>query len=137
MEWSLPRPIRRSAGFILRCLPTPSRRPRTGPEWVHEIKYDGYRVIVRRDGDRVRGYDWAKRYPLIVEAGLSLRVRSGIIEKASYPSGGISPIVPVAGEKPGQDQEPRQPGDAADAGRWVVRRNTGQAPVDGTVGRGN
>ena len=26
----------------------------TGPAWVREIKFDGFRMIVRRDGDRVR-----------------------------------------------------------------------------------
>jgi putative tryptophan/tyrosine transport system substrate-binding protein len=26
-----------------------------GPEWLHEIKFDGYRVRVERDGDRVGG----------------------------------------------------------------------------------
>lgn len=34
----------------------------------HEIKYDGYRLRVERDGDRIRlitrgGYDWTKRFP--------------------------------------------------------------------------
>jgi hypothetical protein len=38
-----------------------------GPDWLHEIKYDDYRLRVERDGDRVRlitrgGYDWTKRY---------------------------------------------------------------------------
>jgi bifunctional non-homologous end joining protein LigD len=33
----------------------------------HEIKYDGYRLIVQREGKRVRlltrnGYDWSDRY---------------------------------------------------------------------------
>jgi bifunctional non-homologous end joining protein LigD len=37
-----------------------------GPEWLHEIKYDGYRLIVARDGARVRlftrnGHDWSNR----------------------------------------------------------------------------
>jgi hypothetical protein len=41
---------------------------------VHEIKYDGYRLRVERNGDRVRlitrgGYNWSKRYPWIVERG--------------------------------------------------------------------
>jgi len=36
---------------------------RSGPDWVHEVKHDGYRLIVRRDGAMVRlftrrGYDW-------------------------------------------------------------------------------
>jgi bifunctional non-homologous end joining protein LigD len=42
----------------------------SGAGWVHEIKHDGYRLQVRRDGDAVRlftrrGYDWSGRYPAI------------------------------------------------------------------------
>jgi bifunctional non-homologous end joining protein LigD len=52
---------------------------------VHEIKHDGYRVLVRRDGDRVRlftrrGYDWTKEYPWIVEAARKLKARSFLID---------------------------------------------------------
>src|SRR4051794_23103245 len=44
-----------------------------GPDWFHEIKHDGYRLIVHREGKRVRlftrnGNDWTARYPGIVEA---------------------------------------------------------------------
>jgi bifunctional non-homologous end joining protein LigD len=40
------------------------------PDWFHEIKHDGYRLIIQRDGKTVRlftrnGHDWSKRYPLI------------------------------------------------------------------------
>ena len=50
------------------CLPTLGKSVPAGPEWFHEIKYDGYRLRVERDGERVRlitrgGYDWTKRYP--------------------------------------------------------------------------
>jgi bifunctional non-homologous end joining protein LigD len=39
--------------------------------WVQEIKHDGYRLMVRRVGARVRcftrgGHDWADRFPAIV-----------------------------------------------------------------------
>jgi ATP-dependent DNA ligase len=49
------------------CLPTRGKEVPPGAEWIHEIKYDGYRLIVQRDGDRVRlltknGRDWTKRY---------------------------------------------------------------------------
>jgi len=52
---------------------------------VHEIKHDGYRLIVRRDGDRVRlftrrGYDGSGRYPPIMDAARRLNVRSIIID---------------------------------------------------------
>lgn len=49
------------------CLPTVGKAAPAGPEWFHEIKYDGYRLRLERDGDRVRlimrrGYDWIKCY---------------------------------------------------------------------------
>jgi ATP-dependent DNA ligase len=45
----------------------------SGPEWVHEIKHDGYRFICRREGDRVwvfsrRGNDYTERVPAIADA---------------------------------------------------------------------
>jgi ATP-dependent DNA ligase len=42
------------ASFIEPCLPSKVERPPSGPLWVHEIKHDGYRLMVRRDGSRVR-----------------------------------------------------------------------------------
>ena len=72
-------------GFIAPCLPSPSQKPPSGSVWVHEIKHDGYRLIARRDGNRVRlftrrGYDWSGKYPWIVDSLLSLRVRSIIVD---------------------------------------------------------
>jgi bifunctional non-homologous end joining protein LigD len=51
-----------------------------GPQWVYEIKHDGYRFICRRDDDTVRvfsrrGNDWTDRVPLIAEALNGLRVK--------------------------------------------------------------
>jgi hypothetical protein len=40
---------RTPAGFIQPCLPSPAERPPTGPGWIHEIKHDGFRLMVRRD----------------------------------------------------------------------------------------
>jgi bifunctional non-homologous end joining protein LigD len=73
------------AGYIEPCLPTASDRPRSGAEWVHEIKHDGFRLMARRNGDRVRlytrrGYDWSDRYPSIVEAISSLDASSALID---------------------------------------------------------
>jgi bifunctional non-homologous end joining protein LigD len=55
------------------------------PEWLHEIKQDGYRLIIQRDGSRVRlfarnGHDWSERYPLITEAALRNRNTSFVID---------------------------------------------------------
>jgi ATP-dependent DNA ligase len=45
--------MRRPSGFIEPCLPSKVARPPFGPLWVHELKHDGYRLMVRRDGARV------------------------------------------------------------------------------------
>jgi bifunctional non-homologous end joining protein LigD len=57
----------------------------SGPEWFHEIKHDGYRLRVEREGDHVRlitrgGYDWTKRFPWIVEAALKNRQEQFVID---------------------------------------------------------
>ena len=53
------------------CIPTRATAVPNRPEWIHEIKHDGYRLIVQRDGKRVRlftrnGHDWSDRFPLII-----------------------------------------------------------------------
>jgi bifunctional non-homologous end joining protein LigD len=73
------------ASFTEPCLPSPAPKPPAGPDWIHEIKHDGYRLIARRDpvGIRLitrRGNDWTIRYPLVVEAVNHLKVRSCLID---------------------------------------------------------
>ena len=73
------------AGFIEPCLPSPAATPPSGPDWIHEIKHDGYRLMARRDSVGTRlltrnGHDWSQRYPLIVEAVNRLKVRSCLID---------------------------------------------------------
>ena len=51
----------------------------------HEINYDVYRLRLERDGDRVRlitrgGYDWADRYPWIVEAARKIRQKRFVLD---------------------------------------------------------
>jgi len=73
------------SGFIEPCLPSSAERFPAGPDWVHEIKHDGYRLMARRNAVGIRlltrnGHDWAPRYPLIVEAVDRLKVRSCLID---------------------------------------------------------
>jgi len=35
------------------CIPTRGTEVPAGPDWLHEIKHDGYRLIVQREGKRV------------------------------------------------------------------------------------
>src|SRR5881392_612939 len=41
-------------GFILPCQPALADSPPSGPGWLQEIKWDGHRVIARKDGEQVR-----------------------------------------------------------------------------------
>ena len=79
------------------CIPTVGTTVPTGDDWLHEIKYDGFRLRVERDGDRVRlitrgGYNWTKRFPRIVEAARKNRVKRFIIDREAVVLGvhGIS-----------------------------------------------
>jgi bifunctional non-homologous end joining protein LigD len=59
--------------------------PPNGPEWLHEIKFDGYRMHGRLDGDAVRlltrtGLDWTGKYPAIAAALSSLPARQAYLD---------------------------------------------------------
>ena len=60
------------------CIPSRGTKVPDRPEWIHEIKHDGYRLLIQREGKRVRlftrnGHDWTDKYPLIVEAAMRNR----------------------------------------------------------------
>ncbi|MBR0801427.1 DNA ligase [Bradyrhizobium jicamae] len=60
------------------CKPEAKTVVPAGPDWIHEVKYDGYRGRVVRDGKDVKvllrsGLDWTWRYPFIVETALKIR----------------------------------------------------------------
>ena len=45
----------------------------SGGLWIHEIKHDGFRIIARKDGERVTlysrpGNDFTRRFPPIARA---------------------------------------------------------------------
>jgi ATP-dependent DNA ligase len=40
--------MRVASAFIEPCLPSRADRPPSGPDWIHEIKLDGFRMMVRR-----------------------------------------------------------------------------------------
>ena len=72
-------------GFIQPCLPTRADKAPSSLNWIHEIKHDGFRMMVRRDAAGVRlltrnGIDWTTRFPLIAEAAAALRVKYFLID---------------------------------------------------------
>ena len=74
---SLFRPRHRSpSGITEPCLPI---APPIGPEWIHEIKHDGFRVMARRYGPKVHlisrnRHDLTYRFPLAAAAMAALPV---------------------------------------------------------------
>lgn len=67
------------------CRPAPKKVVPSGPDWIHEVKYDGYRGRVIRDGKDVRllskaGLDWTWRFPWIVETARKIRKSSFVID---------------------------------------------------------
>jgi bifunctional non-homologous end joining protein LigD len=70
----MPRIVKRSAGHAVPPLPQfvppqlsqPVEKPPSGPQWLHEIKLDGYRMAARIDNGRVQlltrtGLDWTDK----------------------------------------------------------------------------
>jgi bifunctional non-homologous end joining protein LigD len=83
MRSPLARERRSPAGFVRPAQPVLADRPPTGPGWSFEIKHDGFRIVSRKDGERVRlwsrdGRDWSVEFRAIAEAVKALPF-SGVI----------------------------------------------------------
>jgi bifunctional non-homologous end joining protein LigD len=86
LHWTprLSRDLKRPEGFIPTCQPTLANAAPSGPEWL-EIKHDGYRLIARKDGDRVRlwtrwGNSWTRRAVEVAEAVRCLPVGNVVLD---------------------------------------------------------
>lgn len=56
-----------------------------GDRWIHERKYDGYRILVAVGGGEASAYtrsglDWSQRFPSILSDARKLQVRSALID---------------------------------------------------------
>src|SRR3954463_10331095 len=89
MLWRVSRPIRsrcKPTGFILPCQPALADRPPSGPGWLHEITFDGYRVIARKDGEQVRLWarttsDYSRAFTRSRDAVAALAVDSAVLDR--------------------------------------------------------
>ncbi len=67
------------------CLALLKPAPPKGPDWLFELKWDGYRLAVHIEPKRVRiitrgGHDWTHRFPGIAEAAKTLGVSTAILD---------------------------------------------------------
>ena len=71
--------------FIPPCLATLYSDVAQGDQWIHEIKFDGYRLQAHIDGDEVRlltrtGLDWTVRFASVAKALQALKLTSAILD---------------------------------------------------------
>ena len=71
--------------FIPPQLSQSVEKPPSGPQWMHEIKLDGYRIAARIDNGRAQlltraGLDWTSKYPSIIEALAKLNVKTAYFD---------------------------------------------------------
>ena len=62
-----------------------AKKPPAGPDWIHEIKHDGFRILARRDSVGARlitrnGHDFSNRFPFIGLAVGHLPARSCLVD---------------------------------------------------------
>src|SRR5690348_1488657 len=83
----VPREARKAAipRFIEPCHPTERSHAPTDNEYVHEVKFDGYRVQVHRTAEGVKvftrnGLDWTDEFAHIAHAAGELKSQSFIID---------------------------------------------------------
>jgi bifunctional non-homologous end joining protein LigD len=67
------------------CLALLKPKPPKGPQWIFEVKWDGYRLAIHIEPKGVRiltrgGHDWTDRFPAIKQAALWLPVGTAILD---------------------------------------------------------
>jgi bifunctional non-homologous end joining protein LigD len=72
-------------GFIEPALASSIERVPSGERWVHEIKFDGYRVQLHIANESIRvftrrGYDWTNRFKKIANEAFLISANSAIID---------------------------------------------------------
>ena len=81
-------------------LATLGSEPPSGDRWLHEIKYDGYRIgcVIDKKGTRLisrNGKDWTHVFPSIAEAAKKLKTRDAIIDGEVAMVMGVTRSVPL------------------------------------------
>src|SRR6202034_2055708 len=71
--------------FVLPQLSQLVEKPPSGPQWLHEIKLDGYRMAARIDNGSVQlltrtGLDWTAKYPSVIAALANVKAKTAYID---------------------------------------------------------
>jgi bifunctional non-homologous end joining protein LigD len=71
--------------FVEPCLATLVDKAPDAKRWLHEIKFDGYRIQARLDNGEVKlmtrkGLDWTKKFPSVAAAVAKLHAKTALID---------------------------------------------------------
>jgi ATP-dependent DNA ligase len=71
--------------FIAPQVPILSQEQPSGSGWIHEIKHDGFRTLLRINGKDARaftrgGHDWSDKYARVLEACRNLKCQTALID---------------------------------------------------------
>lgn len=72
-------------GLVGPCMATLAGKPPEGPVWAYEVKWDGYRIELHIEREKVRiltrgGNDWTKKFPTIAEEAGRLGLGTAILD---------------------------------------------------------
>jgi len=78
-------PMLRKVPFVPPMAPRLAKAPPTGPEWFHEVKFDGWRAQLHVDGDAhalysKNGADYTKRFSQIKHIARSIQAKGAIVD---------------------------------------------------------
>jgi bifunctional non-homologous end joining protein LigD len=83
--------------FVPPALASLTDKPPSGDRWLHEIKFDGYRMQLRLEKGRAKlltrsGLDWTQKFQAIAKAAIDLPVKAGLFdgEVVSLDASGVS-----------------------------------------------
>jgi bifunctional non-homologous end joining protein LigD len=85
MHSPLARDRRQPPGYIRPCKPVLSLKVPIGPQWIHELKHDGFRIVAHKDGDEVRlwsrnGRNWSAEMVANTAAVMALPVKRSALD---------------------------------------------------------
>ena len=78
-------PVIKRSAFLPIASPRLVKGPPTGPDWLHEVKFDGFRIQIHKAGDQVclfsrNGKDFTERFPAIAAAARRLEAKKAVID---------------------------------------------------------
>ena len=78
-------PVIKRSAFLPIASPRLVKAPPTGPDWLHEVKFDGFSIQIHKAGDEVclfsrNGKDFTERFPAIAAAARRLEANKAVID---------------------------------------------------------